>query len=200
MGDLLRIENLQVFLFFVAPGIIALFVRAQFMSGKMPPITEGVIAYVMVAVAYHALVYPISRYLIASTDVGWSTLGWFVLILVGPALLGLLLGLNIRQGWMRRLLAHVGVSTVHPVDCAWDWRFAGCQPSWVMVVLKDETKWAGLLGPGSFMSSRSEERDIFIEQVYDVSETLVWTPKGSGVWIAHGEIQSIEFWPLKQES
>ena len=195
MSELLRIDNLKIFLFFMAPGVIALYVRAQFLSGKMPPIAEGVIAYVTVAVAYHALVYPVSRYLYTSTDSAWSTVGWFLLILVGPGLLGLLLGLNIRKGWTRRLLAKAGVSTIHPVDCAWDWRFAGCPPSWVLVVLKDDTKWAGLLSEGSFMSSRPEERDIFVEQVYEISDASTWSPKGSSVWIAHGEIQSMEFWP-----
>jgi hypothetical protein len=40
------------------------------------------------------------------------------------------------------------------------------------------------------------ERDIYIGEVYLRDPgTGAWTPKGSGVWIAHGEIQSLEFWP-----
>ena len=195
MSELLHIDSLKIFLFFMAPGVIALYVRAQFLSGRMPPIAEGVVAYVMVAVAYHAVVYPISRYLYSSPDAAWSTAGWLLLILVGPALLGFLLGLNIRQGWTRWLLAKAGISTIHPINCAWDWRFGDCKESWALVSLKDGTKWAGFVGVNSFISSLPGERDIYIEKVYDHAEAAPWQPRVSSVWIAHGGIQSIEFWP-----
>jgi hypothetical protein len=64
-----------------------------------------------------------------------------------------------------------------------------------MAVLKDGTKWIGYLGPNSFTSTDAEERDIYIEHVYNLGDDDVWTPRGSSVLIAHGEIQSLEFWP-----
>lgn len=196
MGDLLHIEQLRVFLFFVAPGIVALFVRAQFLLGKMPPIAEGVVAYITISLIYHALVYPIAWHLYASSEtLSWFVLDWIALIIIGPALLGFVLGLNIKMGWTRTALSKVGINTIHPVDSAWDWKFAGCGECFVLVVLKDDTKWAGFISKNSFMSSQPSERDIFIEQVYDHSDTSPWTPRVSGVWIAHGEIRSIEFWP-----
>ena len=95
MGELLHIDQLRIFLFFMVPGLVALYVRAQFLSGKMPPIAEGVIAYVTVSLVYHALVYPIAWHLYASSEaVSWFIVGWLLLIFVGPVILGLLLGLN----------------------------------------------------------------------------------------------------------
>jgi hypothetical protein len=61
--------------------------------------------------------------------------------------------------------------------------------------MKDDTKWAGHLGRGSFISTDPSERDIYIENVYAVDDADVWTKKGSAVWLPQREIRSLEFWP-----
>ena len=67
---------------------------------------------------------------------------------------------------------------------------------WVLVTLKDGTRFAGYCGTESCMSSDPTERDIYIESVYDLTDDNVWTPRGeNGVLITAGEVQTIEFWP-----
>jgi hypothetical protein len=197
MSELLSPEKLNLFLMFAVPGIIALYIRGQFLSGRLPPLAEGAIAYVTLSLIYQALCFPLSKWLFAS---GLSDfrhwIGWFAFVFVVPALIGIVLGLNIRKGWTKRLINKFGITTIHPVNSAWDWRFGQCEECWVIVALKDGTRWYGYLGAGSFMSSDVNERDIFIEYVYQSeSEGKPWTPRHSGVWIAHGEIQSLEFLP-----
>lgn len=190
-------EKLRLFLLFAVPGIVALYVRSQFLTGRMPPIAEGIVAYVTLSLIYHAAIFPILNSLYLEPVVGWRWIAWFILLFILPALLGALLGANVRKGWTKGLLTRVGINTVHPVNAAWDWYFGGCKECWVLVVLKDGTKWAGYLGQRSFMSSDPSERDILIENVYELdSKTDAWTPRPSSVWIAHGEIQSLEFWPM----
>lgn len=199
MGDVLTTEKLGLALFFVTPGLIMLFVRNLFVSNRRPPLSEALLAYVALSVVYQALVFPIFE---AWTDVSSESdsLMWLALLFAGPTIIGLLLGLNARAGWLRWCLNRVGVNLAHPIDSAWDWRFTDCPTCWVMVVLKDGTKWAGHLGENSFMSSDRGERDLYIEDVYQVGADDKWSPKGSGVWIAHGEVQTIEFWnEAKQE-
>jgi len=198
VGDLLKLETLALFLVFAVPGIVALYVRAQFLTGRLPPVAEAMIAYLTVSVIYHALAYPVARPLYgAAIDSGLTRAGWFLLLFLGPALLGLLLGLNVRKGWAKAVLTRLGLQTVHPVDSAWDWHFGRCEECWVLAVLKDGTQWAGHMGPNSFMSSSPAERDIYIETVYEVAEKgRPWVPRTSSVWIAQGELQSLEFWPI----
>jgi len=193
-------ELLLLFLFFSVPGIVALFFRAQFMAGRMPKVGEGLLSYVTVSLAYHALVFPLTARLYAAASLaGWHWAGWVSLIFLGPALVGILLGLNIRKGWARKMIGRFGISTIHPVTCAWDWRFSQCEEGWVIATLKNGTQWHGYMGVNSFMSSDPGERDILIEQVYDsAGEGASWTPRGSAVWIANGEIQSLEFLPRNQ--
>ena len=195
MEGLLKPETLALFLMFAVPGIIALYIRAQFLTGRLPAIAEGSIAYVILSLVYQGIVYPFARPLYASTDYNiWYWIGWFSILFVAPSILGLLLGLNIRKGWLKRLVNKLGFSTIHPIHSAWDWHFSKCEECWVIVVLKDGTKWYGWMGINSFMSSDSSERDIFIEEVYQMNEEgSPWGPRNSKVWIAQGEIQSLEF-------
>jgi hypothetical protein len=196
MDKMLAPEQLRLFWFFAMPGIIVLYVRAQFLAGRLPKVAEGIVAYLIVSVAYHALLFPIARPLYGAEVQGWiGGFVWFAYILVGPAVAGLLLGLNVRRGWLKDLLERFQVHTVHAIEAAWDWRFSDCKDCFVTVVLKDGTHWRGYLGGDSFMSSVPTERDIFIEKVYTIQSDDTWEPRNSGVWISNGEIQSIEFWP-----
>ena len=49
---------------------------------------------------------------------------------------------------------------------------------------------------GSFVSSGPTERDIYIEKVYSIDpDTETWQETGdSGILIAPGQVQTIEFW------
>lgn len=187
------------FLLFAAPGLVSLYVRSQFITGRMPILSEGIIAYVTLSLIYQAAIFPIVSQLISNgqgTRSNFFSIYWILIIFIIPASIGAILGLNVKLGWTKKLLCNLKINTVHPVDTAWDWHFGTCTACWVMISLKDGTKWAGYAGGNSFMSSSPSERDIFIEKVYDVSdETDVWTPRVSSVWISHQEIQTIEFWP-----
>jgi hypothetical protein len=201
MGDLLTTAKLGLILQFVVPGLIILFVRNQFISNKRPALNEAALNYVVLSLAYQGLVLPITSVLATAPKGALSSpLAWAFLLFVGPGALGLLVGLNARQGWTRKLLGRIGLNVSHPVDSAWDWRFAACDECWVLAVLKDGTKWAGHLGGGSFMSTDRAERDLYIEHVYDLESDNRWSAKGSSVWIAHGELQTLEFWPIMKDA
>lgn len=189
--------RLQTFLLFAVPGVIAVYIRTQFLTGRMPRVGEGLLAYVTVSLVYHALAFPLRPPLIDAPPTNFWTVWWVLFIFVLPAGLGVLLGLNARYSWIGSALRKLHLVTAHPIGCAWDWRFSGSSECWVLVILKDGMKWAGHLGPDSFISSDPAERDIYIQQVYEIGEKDKWIPRASGVWISHSEIQSIEFWPMK---
>jgi hypothetical protein len=199
MDEILAADKIRIILLFIVPGLIIVYIRNLFISNKLPKLSEAFVTYISLSFIYQAIILPFSpSALEGDIPTGWSLISWVALLFLGPAAVGFFLGYGARRGWFRAVLARFGVSLSHPVDCAWDWRFGDCQECWVLVVLKNGTTWAGYIGGGSFMSTDSTERDIYIEQVYSIGRRNIWTRKGSGVWIAHGEIQSIEFWPLKK--
>ncbi len=111
---------------------------------------------------------------------------FFVVIFITPVFLGLTAGL-----WFKTFLGSGFPS-------AWDYQFSRInEPLWVLVTLKDGSQVAGLFGKNSFAaSSESSERDLYLEDVYQLSEDNPWQPVTgtAGVLIKAEEIRYIEFW------
>ncbi len=198
LEHLLSKEQLGLFLFFVVPGLIILRARGLFVNNRGRPLTDIMMSYVVLSLIYQACIFPATQWA-ANLQGTWGWVIWIFGLFVIPAAVGFLFGLSGRSQWLRNPLALLGINVGHPIDAAWDYRFAGCEPCWVHIVLKDGTKWAGHLGEGSFISTDPSERDLYLDGVHRVGEDEVWSRAGSSLWLAHGEIQSIEFWPQNQE-
>ena len=202
MQELPSIDNLYPVLLFLVPGFVVLFVRSQFVTGRRPDRSTTALSYLVVSLIYYALTFPFVDFVLSAETPGKIRVAaWFALIIVGPAVLGLALGVNVQKDLFRRALQRCGLNPVHATPTAWDWKFGDMAPQWVLVTLKDGTRFAGFCGLGSFMSSDPAERDIYIERIYDVDDENNWNPRGeNGVLIFAGEIQTIEFWPdVEQE-
>ncbi len=194
MTKLLSVNSLYLILVFIVPGFIALSVRSQFITGRIPSENKAsLLSYLTISVIYGALVLPV----VDPALIQDSRLVWFGVVFVGPIFLGLLLGINIQKDLVRRFLNRFGLYPAHAIPTAWDWKFNGMAEQWVLVTLKDGTRFAGFYGVQSFVSSNSDERDMFIQWIYDIAEDGTWTPPKSerGVLIAAEEIRTIEFWP-----
>lgn len=190
-------DNLYLILGFIIPGFIVLFIRSQFVTGRSLSHSSALLTYLTVSVVYYALVLPVIDLApsIQQSSHG-KALAWFALILAGPAILGLLLGVNIQTDAFRRFLRWCGLNPVHVIPTAWDWKFGGMPEQWVLVTLRDGTRFAGFCGSDSFMSSDPEERDIYVERIYDIEEDDRWVPRGEkGLPVAASEVRTIEFWP-----
>ena len=197
MPDLKSLDNLYLILGFLVPGLIVLFVRSQFVTGRSPPHSAALLSYLTVSVIYYALALPFVDLVLSIQKLDYGkALAWFALIFVGPAALGLLLGINVQKNLFRHVLQRCRLNPVHVMPTAWDWKFGGMTNQWVLVTLKDGTRFAGFCGPESFMSSDPTERDIYIQWIYDINGENKWSPRGeNGVLIAAGEVQTVEFWP-----
>ena len=197
MVKLQSLDNVYLILGFLVPGIIVLFVRSQFVTGRIPSHTAALLSYLTVSVIYYALAFPFIVILLSFNIPSYSkVLAWIALVLLGPAALGFLLGINIQKNMFHRVLIWCGLNPIHVIPTAWDWKFGSMTDQWVLVTLKDGTRFAGYCGSESFMSSDPTERDIYIERIYDLINDNVWSPRGeNGVLITAGEVQTIEFWP-----
>jgi hypothetical protein len=188
-------EKLGLFLAFAVPGIILLYFRSRFLAGRMPSASDGLLAYVTLSLIYHGIAFSVFGNIYDNILTSSARIYYLFFIFIFPAVIGILLGLSAKKGWLDWPLKILRMGVVHPVDCAWDWHFANCNESWTLVKLKDGTRWAGVLGEKSFISSDPAERDLFLEKVYIIGDDNVWVENSSCVWIAHGEIQTIEMWP-----
>lgn len=184
----------------LVPGIVILFVRSQFVTTRIASNAENLISYLAVSLIYHALALPFLDMFVPHDNlfVG-RTFAWFLYILIIPVFFGLAIGINIQKNFVRRALQDVGLNPVHAIPTAWDWKFDRMQVTggeWVLVTLKNGTRFAGFCGPESFISSEPTERDLYIQWIYDIDDDDKWLPlRETGLLVAGGEISTIEFWP-----
>lgn len=203
MPDVEFLENIYLALLFFVPGLVVLFVRSQFVTGAKFPHSAAWLPYLAISVIYYGLAFPLIDFVVAKDQpIHGRILAWYSLVFAGPAVLGLVLGINIQKDLFRRLLQRYGLNPVHVIPTAWDWKFGNMTEQWVLVTLKDGTRFAGLCGSDSFKSSDPIERDIYIQEVYDLDDDDNWSSSGEkALLIAAGEVQTIEFWPYApQES
>ena len=189
----LTTDKINLILACLVPGMIVLFVRSQFVRGQNIQPSTAILNYFCVSVIYFAVTFPVFKIWLTQTSQALSFLFWVLLIFIGPAILGILLGVNIQKDFLRRLLEKCKLNVVHSVPSAWDWMFGSLNEQWILVKLNDGTQFGGFYGSHSFASSNSQERDLYIQWIYDITDRNNWKPiEGKGVYIAASEIQSIE--------
>lgn len=201
MPELKSIDNLYLILGFLVPGLIVIFVRAQFVTGWRPSHSTTILSYFTISVIYYALALPFVDFVLSIKELGYGkVLAWLTLIFFGPAAFGLFLGINAQKNLFFRGLQWLRLNPVHVVPTAWDWKFGRMGSQWVLVTLKDGIRFGGFFSSGSFASSDPNERDIYIQWLHDIDGENKWHSCGDKtVLITSGQVKTIEFWPYKTQ-
>jgi len=159
------LEDLLLFATYLAPGIVILWARPRFLTGRMTVGKDAALSYVTLSLVFLVLVQVLLVVTTGSFHVPVSLSAWWLLVsLIGSAVFGALLGIEAANGWSRRLLSKVGVRIAAAHDTAWDWTFSRLKPCFVIVTLKDGTVIGGWCGERSFIGSDPARRDLLLEQ------------------------------------
>ena len=122
---------------------------------------------------------------------------WLGFIIISPFLLAFLRAMLYKFDIRKKVSAFFKINTIHPVPTAWDYKFLSTNTGrWICVKLTDDSEVYGIFGGTSFASSDANERDIYIEKVYDVSDEGDWTiaSRTDGMLIKGEFIKAISFW------
>jgi hypothetical protein len=184
----------------LVPGLIILFICSYFLTGRPLQLKEQAFTYLIITMVYWGLwIVVLGDNLVGLLDTDRprliALLG-LALVIIAPALVGLLLGVEVKQGWFLGLLKKFKMYPVHPVPNAWDRKFGNMNEEFVVVTTADGTEYCGLLDGHSFASSDPQERDLYIGQLYKVGEgeNDPWVPTGNRSILLKSEtIVSIEF-------
>lgn len=197
MPDMKDWANVQLVIAFIVPGLIISYVRARFITGRMEKLSDSMLGYVALTVVYYGFALPFVHGIVTLPP-GWmNNLAWWAVVIVGPAVLGLLLGVGAEQGWLRWLAHKLGLNPVHSTPNAWDWRFRSKAGCYVLVTLSDGGTAAGFFGTQSFASSDPAEPDLYIQELMDVPDDGgAWTPQAikKGILIPAKEIRYVNFY------
>lgn len=201
------VDAVYLTLAFLTPGLIIVYIRSQFITGRIPKPNEQVFTYL----ALSGLNYGLFSWLIYGVVYSewfkshpWaSALAWFFFIFLAPAFIGIFFAYSVQRDWAGQIFRKIGLHPVNVWPTSWDRKFcyqrAHC---FLTVTLKDGTTVSGYYGGDSFASSEPAERDIFIEQIYDMEEKGQWKERaaGHGILIMHSEIRCVEFHPSGESS
>ncbi|UYY79259.1 DUF6338 family protein [Sphingomonas sp. R1] len=158
----------------LAPGFLIVSIRLRFKDGARPTFKEGLMSYAFASSAYYAAFSPVFH-VNGSVELPywlWSLLYFFVM----PCLIGLAVMFIDQREWAYALAHKLKLTLPHHIPAAWDYALSRTGgPKYVILKLRDGTKYAGIYGSASFASSSKEERDILLEDVWDLNESGAWT-------------------------
>jgi hypothetical protein len=159
----------------LAPGLIISTIRDRAITGSTPDVKERLISYGIISVGYFAAISPlfhVERGVILS-DWLWNFLQFFAV----PVVLGIALAYVYQWRWSYRLAESFGLRLAHHIPAAWDYLFESIPAgTFILVRLNDGTEIPGRMGPNAFASSSKEERDLLIDELYEIDGSGDWQP------------------------
>ena len=127
-------------------------------------------------------------------------MAWLSLVFVLPVLGGYvsqrLVWFFAGSGFAKKL----GIWIVHPAPTAWDYVFARDQPYWARIELTDGKLIEGVFDSNSLASSEVEDRDIFLETVFELDEETQdyrQVDRNAGILVRGQSIKTIAFFNIE---
>jgi hypothetical protein len=199
--DFSKFETITTIASLLMPGFITVSAFRMIVPSKELIDQRGILSYLTFTGVDYALFYWLIVFVAPINSFHSHPLVliliWVFVYLLGPFLAGVLLGVVWQNNLARWVFGKIGIRLIHHIPNSWDYMFDSIrEPSWILVTLAEGGEVAGYFGTKSFASSDIEERDLFLEQVYKVSENGDWVAddRGKGVWLARERIKLITVW------
>lgn len=183
MSDLPSVEDLTSLASLLAPGFIIIGIRTRYKGGTLQDWKDGLMAYAIASTAYYAAVSPLFHVQPSTILPGWlwgvklpSWVWGFLQFFILPCVVGILVVLFDQREWFYKISTYFKLRAAHHTPAAWDYAFSGLRDARYMIVkLHDGTKYAGKYGSASFASSNRDERDLLIDEVWNICDDGLWT-------------------------
>lgn len=197
VSGLSTIDAVYVAILLVLPGLVIVYARSKILTGRIGNASHNILPYLAISLAYQSMALPIlGQYLTKIPSTPSEYIYGLIEIIIAPLIIGTVSGVFSAKGIGSKLFRKIGIKTIHEIPNAWDRAFGTKEDCCVLVVLKNGTTVAGFLGDGSFASTDPNERDLFLDDVYRISDDGDWTySEGASVLIASGEISTVDFIP-----
>lgn len=197
MEHIYNVNALIILIIFFIPGYLISATREQFIIERSHLNShEFIFKIIQYSLLNYAILSGAIYYFIntPSTDLIITILQIMTTLFITPLILGILLGIATQKEWCYKLFRKFNLKPTHITPSAWDWKFKHLSPTHMLVTLKDDTRYAGWFSVNSFASSDPNQRDLYIEKVYDITANNSWLDRGDdSVLICANEIKTIEF-------
>ncbi|MFA1822989.1 DUF6338 family protein [Virgibacillus oceani] len=199
----MTIENFDVLfytLIFVVPGFIIDSIYRVFVPQKDVTGQSILLRFLVFSTINYIVVFPIlillSRIPYIQSNVQFKLYVSILVIFSISVSIALIIPVIFNKGWVRTLLQKIGINTIHIIPTSWDYQFNKNKPSYLIVYLEDGGIVFGYWGSDSFASSIRNDKDLYLEKIFDVNEDNEWIEitNNKGIWIQATSIKYIEFY------
>lgn len=199
-GDSMVVESFDI-VFYTAIFVLPGFLISCIIDATNPPrrYNEGI--YLLKCLIYsieHYAVWSWAYSLLFNHDFKYFTIYWMSIVLttlIGATIISILIVFIKQKQILYIVFEKIGIKSIHSTPTAWDYKFSKQESDFVIVTLIDNTIIRGLYCTDSFSSSDYEERDLYLEKLYVLSNKHNWVEAkdNNGVYIAKNQIKYIEF-------
>lgn len=190
--EIWEVDELILFVAFVIPGFIS--IKAYELLFPTQPVssTDKIIdAIAYSCINYAILIWPILLVEKARVQVPYPNLYalFYMFVLFIAPIIWVIVWKWIRERDFFQAMVP------HPTQKPWDFVFGQRKTYWVVVMLKDGRKIAGMYGLNSFASSAPAKEQIYLEQVWILNEEGGFdrpAEQTAGVIVLESEIVSVE--------
>lgn len=185
---------------FIVPGFVMFSTFTTFVPKKNDAAKISLIRFLFFSSINYGiwswLIYLLFNNQYLKTHQLYSAFLWCFIIFISPILIGILAGHFSNKDKIRRILQSFGFNPIHTIPASWDYKFSKLpETTWIIVTLDDGSHVYGRFSTGSFASSDCDDRDIYIEEIYNIDDKGNWTavPRCDGILIRGENIRYIEF-------
>ena len=196
----MTIESFDVF-FYTAIFILPGFIINCIIDATNPPRRHNDGIFFLKCLLYsiiHCAIWSWLYSLILNHDFKHFTLYWLTIVistLIGATIIAIFIVVIKQKNLIYKILEKLRIRSIHSTPTAWDYKFSQQDSNYIIVTLTDDTKIKGWFSTSSFASSDSEERDLYIEELYYDDDTHEWIQdaESNGIYISKDQIKFIEF-------
>ncbi|MEK4222053.1 DUF6338 family protein [Bacillus sp. FSL W8-0116] len=198
----MTINNLDILfytLIFVVPGFIIDSIYRKCVPQRDITFHSVFLRFLLFSVINYSIVFPIISWLSKIPYIQThETVSFYismVTIFLIPVIIALIISVISNKGWVRTILQKIGIHTIHVIPTAWDYQFRKDEHKYLIVYLEDGGIVFGYWGFASFASSIREDKDLYLEKIFNVDDNNEWIeiPQNKGIWIPEKSIKYIEF-------
>ena len=188
--------NALMILQFLIPGFLVIFSRSIFVIRRKSIFKYDIFLYITFSILYGFLLLPFFSFIDLLNYKYLKWLFWILILVIMPSLLGVFLGVGAQKDWGRKTFNYLGLQPTSPYPTSWDQRFAQMNSAcYIIVTWQDGSQIAGFFGENSYAASSIDNRDLYLEKVWKLTEDGKWDPlkDSDGVLISVKDANTVEF-------
>lgn len=197
--DISTIENISIICMFIIPGFIINGLIKLFIPSHKRSETTNLLYYLLYSII-HCGVFSFIYIPVWKKYYDCCKLLFYLLTFITTFfcsfVLGMIIGIFKKNRILRKILNYFHCNINDEIPTAWDYFFSKQEPFYVIITLIDNSEIYGLYGSNSFASSEPEDRDIYIEKLFEIDEeSFKWieNKQSKGIIIKENQIKTIEF-------